>query len=108
MASRCIFQHNQKDNIEYGQHTCQGIIDSIIDGNAPQTCHRHILQKVNCLGVAEGKNQDDTETNCKFLSFSVFKPGGGHDEVSVEIPGVTELRSDQACKGSVKLSHIDS
>jgi len=68
-----VFQHNEKDNIEYGEYTC----------------HRHILKKVDCLGVAERKNQYDT--------------GGGHDEVSVEIPDVTELRSDQACKRSVKL-----
>lgn len=83
----------------------------MIEGNASEhtkdhliTCHRHILKKVDCLGVAERKNQYDTETNCEFVKFSFYQPGGGHDEVSVEIPGVTELRSDQARKGSVKLS----
>ena len=32
VAPHCVFHHDQKDNVEYGQHTCQGMIE----GNASE------------------------------------------------------------------------
>ena len=104
------------------------------------TCHWRVLQKVNCFGVAERQDQNDTERyniraqipfkspvpywmvlhiyNVNFTYIHInhlkiktlwkaFVPCCWDHELSIEIPKVTEVRSNQARKSAIKLSNRD-
>ena len=56
------FNHNQDDNVNYGQSACKEKelwkYSAFISSH---TCHWCVLQKINCFGVAERQDQNDTE-----------------------------------------------
>ena len=72
-ASISIFNDDQHDHVDDSEDSQYGCV----------------LEEVNTLGVAEREDEEDR--------------GGRYDEVSVEVPLITELVADQTVECSVEL-----
>ena len=73
--SDCVLHYDQHHHVDDGEDAQYG----------------GVLEEVNPLGEAERQDQD--QTGCRDY------------EVSVEVPGVTEVGSHQTSEGSVELKH---